>query len=225
VSLLLGWLVLVIALTVATENGSLRVEALASSPVRFEQGKLWFLFTSGLIVQQPIVISLASFVALATLVFVVCGTRLLWIVAVAGHVGSTVLAYSALAAVRAVDPPSFQGLLSHPDYGVSAISAAWLGAIAAAGWRRRGQTVRGRIGIGFAVFAIAVFAYMLRRGLTILDSDHVIAFAIGIALVVSKRGLLVSHPEGARAELGPQFADASTRSSSATSAAQPASRV
>jgi hypothetical protein len=222
---LLAWLVLVIALTVATENGSLRVQALASSPVRFEQGKLWFLLTSGLIVQQPIVISLASFVALAALVLLVCGTRLLWIVAVAGHIGSTVLAYLALATVRAFDPPRFQALLSRPDYGVSAISAAWLGAIAAAGWRRRGQTTRGRIAIGCAVLAVAVFAYMLRRGITILDSDHVIAFAIGITLVVSRRGLPVSDPEGARAELGSQFADAQQRSSSATSSAQTASRA
>ena len=185
-SALLAWMALVVALTVATESGSLRVAALASSPSKIGDGKVWYLLTSGLVVQHPIVISLASFIALAGLVLVVCGIRLFWIVSFVGHVGSTVLAYSALATVRVFDPHSFQALVSRPDYGVSAISAAWLGAIAAAGWRQRGQTTRGRIAIGLAVLAIAAFAYMVRGGLTILDSDHVIAFGIGIALVVTK---------------------------------------
>jgi hypothetical protein len=186
-STLFAWLALVIALTVATASRSLRVDALASSPHKIEQGKVWFLLTSGLIVQRPVAISLASFIALAGLVLVVCGARLLWIVGVVGHAGSTVLAYGALATVRAFDPQSFQSLLSHPDYGASAISAAWLGAIAAAGWCQRGRTIRGRIAIGLAVLAIAAFAYMLRGGVNILDSDHVFGFTIGIALVVYKR--------------------------------------
>jgi hypothetical protein len=183
-SALLAWLGLVVGLTVATADKSLPVDALASSPRKIDQGKLWFLITSGLVVQHPIEISLACFIVLAGLMLAVCGMRLFWIAAVTGHVVSTVLAYGVFATVRAVDPRSFQALLSSPDYGVSAISAAWLGAIAAAGWRQRGQTARGRIGIAFAVLAIAVFAYTLRGGLNILDSDHVIAFVIGIGLVV-----------------------------------------
>jgi hypothetical protein len=184
-SALLTWLVLVVGLTVATADKSLSVDVLASSPRKIEQGKVWFLLTSGLVVQHPIEISLACFFVLAGLMLAVCGLRLFWIAAVTGHVVSTVLAYGAFATVRAVDPRSFQPLLSSPDYGVSAISAAWLGAIAAAGWRRRGLTTRGRIGIAFAVLAVAVFGYTLRGGLNILDSDHVIAFVIGVGLVVA----------------------------------------
>ncbi|HEX6489887.1 MAG TPA: hypothetical protein VF002_00785 [Gaiellaceae bacterium] len=218
---MVAWFLVVIGLTLATVDGSLKVTSLASSPVKFEQGKVWFLLTSGLIVQHPIAISLLSFVALAVLVLAVCGQRLLWVSAVAGHVGSTVLAYSALATVRVFDPSSFQTLLSRPDYGVSAVGAAWLGAIAAAGWRRRGQTARGRIAIGFAVAAVAVFAYMLRGGLTILDSDHVLAFGIGIALVVAQRGFV---SQGLVQGLRPQVAEARARST-ASSSAQHASRV
>lgn len=182
----------VVALTVATATGGLSVDALASSPSKIDHGKVWVLLTSGLVVQHPILISLASFIALGVLVIFVCGTRLFWVVGVAGHVGSTILAYSAFAAARAFDPGSYQALLTRPDYGVSAISAAWLGAVAAAGWRRRGQTTRGRLAIGLAVLATAVFAYMIRGGITILDSDHVIAFTIGVALVAYVRRRTVS---------------------------------
>jgi len=35
------------------------------------------------------------------------------------------------------------------------------------------------------VLAVAVFGYTLRGGLNILDSDHVIAFVIGVGLVVA----------------------------------------
>lgn len=201
-SALLAWLGLVVGLTVATADKSLPVDALASSPRKIEQGKLWFLLTSGLVVQHPIAISLACFIALAALMLAVCGVRLFWIAAATGHVVSTVLAYGAFATVRAFDPRSFQVLLTSPDYGVSAISAAWLGAIAAAGWRQRGLTTRGRIGIAFAVVAIAVFAYTLRGGLNVLDSDHVIAFAIGVALVAaSNRRRASPTPEPASQRL------------------------
>jgi hypothetical protein len=183
---------LVIALTVATASRALRVDALASSPSKIDHGKVWVLFTSALVVQHPILISLASFIALGALVILVCGTQLFWIVGVVGHIGSTVLAYSAVAAVRAFDPGSYQALLTRPDYGVSAISAAWLGAVAAAAWRQRGQTTRGRIAIGLAVLAVAAFAYMIRGGITILDSDHVIAFTIGVAIVAYTRRRAVS---------------------------------
>ena len=86
---------------------------------------------------------------------------------------------------RLAEPHAFQGLLSRPDYGVSAISAAWLGAVAAAGWTRRGQTLEGRAAIALACAAIALFAWMLRGALTVLDSDHIFAFAVGLALALT----------------------------------------
>lgn len=195
VTTLVAWVAVVIGFTIATTSGSLRVDALASSPHKIEQGKVWYLLTSGLLVQHPIIISLASFIALAGLVLVVCGARIFWIAAVVGHIASTVFAYSAIATARAFDPHSFQALISRPDYGVSAISAAWLGAVATAGWNHRGQTTRGRIAIVLAVLAISAFAYTLRRGITILDSDHLIAFLIGVALVLaSTRRRVASAP-------------------------------
>ena len=181
-SALVGWLVCVCLLTAATQTRSLRIGVLASSPNKIVHGKLWSLLTCGLVVQQPLLISLLCLAALAGLAVVVCGPRLLWITAVAGHICSTLIAYAALAVLRALRPHAFSALLTRPDYGVSAISAAWLGALAATGWQWRDQTRRGRLPIVLAVAATALFAFMLRHGLTVLDSDHVFAFAIGVVL-------------------------------------------
>jgi hypothetical protein len=181
-SALVGWLVCVCLLTAATHTRILQIGALASSPNKIVHGKLWSLLTSGLVVQQPLLISLLCLAALAGLAVVVCGPRLLWITAATGHICSTLGAYSALAMLRALRPHAFSALLARPDYGVSAISAAWLGALAATGWQWRDQTRRGKLSIVLAVAATALFAFMLRRGLTILDSDHVFAFAIGVVL-------------------------------------------
>src|SRR5207248_4372188 len=56
---------------------------------------------------------------------------------------------------------------------------------AAAGWRTRGQTSAGRLAIVLGSAAVALFAYTLHPGLTIFASEHVIAFAIGVAVGVA----------------------------------------
>jgi hypothetical protein len=180
-SALVGWLVCVCLLTAATQTRSLRIGALASSPNKIVHGKLWSLLTCGLVVQQPLLISLLCLAALAGLAVVVCGPRLLWSTAAAGHICSTLVAYAALAVLRA--SPARLLSAAHPsrlwrlgDLGCMAWGPA------ATGWQWRDQTRRGRLSIVLAVAATALFAFMLRHGLTILDSDHVFAFAIGVVL-------------------------------------------
>ena len=196
------------ALTFAHVERLVSTGSVAASPEQIAEGRVWLLVTSGLLVQQPIVVSLVSFVALAVFVFVICGVRVLWLSALVGHVLSTVIAYALLAAVRSTDHDVFQGLLSAPDYGVSAIAAAWLGAIAYTMWGRRGSSLRGRAAIVLSCVAVALFAWMMQRHaqrhLTFLDSEHAFAFVLGILVVRNRwpsRATLGQHaPVPARAE-------------------------
>lgn len=184
-------------LTVIHTERLLATSAVAASPEQIGKGRVWLLLTSGLLVQRPIVLSLASVIALACVVLVVCGTRALWVSALLGHVLSTVVTYGLVASARTVDPDAYRSLLRMPDYGVSAIAAAWLGAIAYSAWRRRGSSLGGKAAIVLSCIAVAVFAWMVQRHaqrhLTFLDSEHGFAFLFGI-LAVQTRWHAGLHP-------------------------------
>ena len=136
--------------------------------------------SSGAIAADPLVWSLLSFCGLAFLTPAVCGWRIFWFAALAGQTFSTLLGYSVVGMARLVEPDAFQRLVTAPDYGVSAMSAAWLGAVATVGWRRRGESSR-RAAILIGCVAAAALAWFVRgRGLDVLDSEHVFAFAIGV---------------------------------------------
>lgn len=171
--------VLVTAVTIASRAGLVSADTLSASPRRIAHGKVWLLISNGLLVQRPLALCLFSFVVLIFLTPLVCGTRVFVASAAVGHVGSTLLAYALVGGVYTVDPAAVRNLISYPDYGVSAIQAAWIGAIAATLWRRRGQTRRGRVLVVAAVLAVTGIAYSVRSDLTLLDSDHFFAFAIG----------------------------------------------
>ena len=77
-----------------------------------------------------------------------------------------------------------------PDYGLSAIIAAWLGAIARVLWLRHPSTAH-RVLILLASAGCAGIGLALRPDVTFLDTEHLLAYAIGAALVDvrSLRGL------------------------------------
>lgn len=176
-----------VTLTVAHVQGRLPTRELAASPARIADGQEWLLLTSGLVVQRPVVLSLISFVLLALLVLWMCGPVVMWLVMIAGHVFSTLVAYGLLAVLRAVDPASYAALWQADDYGVSAIAAGWLGVVACSAWSRRGSSARGRAAVVVACAAVGVFALMVERhvqgNLTFLESEHVFAFAFGVLAV------------------------------------------
>jgi hypothetical protein len=179
--LLLGALVVVVSgLTTAERARLIPLTALAASPHAVAEARLWSLLTSALLVQAPLFWSLASFALLGALALRVCGARVLWTSALAGHIGSTLLVYALLASTRTFDRDSFQAVQGAPDYGVSAISAAWLGAIAAVSWQAKNRTLRGKIATVLAVGATALFGWMLHNHVGFLDLEHVIAFVIGV---------------------------------------------
>jgi hypothetical protein len=157
---------------------------LSSSPRRIATGKFWLLFTNALIADHPRGASFLSLVLFGGLALVVCGPRLLWVAGAMGHVFSTLCVYSMIALTRLVDPGAFEHVLSATDIGVSAICAAWLGAVAAVLWRRPGWKRTRRLGIAASCALVGLSAWLFHPQLTALDTDHVFAFAIGAAVAV-----------------------------------------
>jgi hypothetical protein len=182
-SLALGWIAAVVVLSAVARARPRWLVSVAASPDRIAKGKLWYLLTSGMLVDRPILISIACFVALAVLAWRMCGSRTFWWAAILGQVAATVLVYALIAAVRSVVPAGFESVMASPDYGVSTISAAWLGSIATVCWRGRGRSARGRFSIAAACAAVGLFAYSLRPDINVLSSEHPVAFALGIAAV------------------------------------------
>jgi type IV secretory pathway VirB2 component (pilin) len=181
----LGSLVAVVSgLTAAERAHLIPLSVLAASPHAVAESRFWLLLTSALLVQSPLFWSLVAFALLGALTLEVCGRRVFWISALAGHIGSTLVVYALLAFARTFDPRAFQAVLKAPDYGVSAISAAWLGAIASVSWQARERTLRGKIATVLAVLATALFGWMLHTHVSFLDLEHVVAFVIGITVAV-----------------------------------------
>jgi len=142
-----------------------------------------FLVTLGAIGSRFIFGS-ATLVLFGIVTIYVCGSRILWTAAAMGHVFSTLCVYSMIALARFVDSNAFDSVLSGRDIGVSAICAAWLGAVAATLWRRPGRTRNGKIAIAAGVVLVGTCAYFVNPDLTALDSDHAYAFAIGAAVAL-----------------------------------------
>jgi len=161
--------VVVSVVTVLTRLGALSLRDLASTPQGVADGREWQLLTSAFVADRPAVPSVVGFtiVGLAALAF--AGARILWTAAVAGHVLATVIVYAALDVAQVT--------VSRPDYGTSAIIAAWIGVIACCLWRRGAAGAA----VGLCVVA-AVVAWFFRPDLDILDTEHAVALAVGIGV-------------------------------------------
>lgn len=177
----LVWIAAVVVISLVTRARASWVASLAASPERVREGKLWFLVSSGMLVDHPIGISLVFFVGLAIVVLLFCGVRTFWWAAFLGQVAATVLVYASIGVARWFVPAALESVVVSPDYGVSTISAAWLGASAVVAWRGRGRSAIGRISIALSCAAVGVFAYSVRPDLGVLSSEHLIAFGLGIA--------------------------------------------
>jgi hypothetical protein len=197
---LLALVALVSSLTALERSGALSLANLAASPREVADGRVWLLVSNGLIAANPLFWSLLSFCGLGFVTLAVCGSRIFWVAAVVGQTLSTVLAYALIGVGRLLEPGAFHQLVSASDYGVSAISAAWLGALAAAGWRKRSESTA-RAVIVLSCVAAASLAWFVRgRGLNALDSEHVFAFIIGVVVggglgLRWKRSLPLRRPE------------------------------
>ena len=182
-----GFLAAVTALTLAQRAGAFPVSAIAATPDSFWDGRLWLLLTSAPVAQSPLSLSLISLVVVALAVLWSCGSRVLWLSAVIGHAGSTLVLYAAIGALALADRDTVSNLLSEEDYGVSAIFAAWLGAAAARCWLRRRGAWEEKVGVVLVCLGTGLVAWLVRGEPTpsVLDSEHVVAFAVGAAIAAA----------------------------------------
>ena len=158
-----------ITLVTALERiGVIPLRELASSPAVVEDGRVWLLATSAFVADRPVLPSIAGFLVVGLAVWALCGSRVLWTAAAGGHVLGTVSVYAALDAVSAA--------VGRPDFGTSAIIAAWIGVIAyrlhARGW--------GWAAVGLCA-ASALVGWLLRPDLDVLDWEYAAALAVGAA--------------------------------------------
>jgi hypothetical protein len=164
------------AVTAFVRAGEVPLRALASSPAEFADGRVWLLATSALVADRPAVASIGGFVLVGLVATALCSASVAWTTAVAGHVLSAAAVYLALGVVRVLDPRAFGGALHLPDYGTSAVVAAWIGAIAYVLWSR------GRPATAACLVVVsALVGWLCKGSLTVIDTEHAAALAIGAA--------------------------------------------
>jgi hypothetical protein len=167
--------------TVANRLGDLPVSTLAATPRVIGDGRLWLIPSSGLLADRPAIPSLVGFWIVAIAVLVICSVRVVVGAAIAGHTLSAFGVYGIIGLARLADPDAFASMMRVADYGLSAIIAAWLGATARVLWARYPTRLHhGLIAVGS--IACAGIGLAFRPDVTFLDSEHILAYAIGIAL-------------------------------------------
>ena len=155
--------------TVLIRLGVLSLQGLASTPQGVARGHEWQLLTSAFVADRPAIPSVLGFTVVGLAAFAIAGARILWAAAIAGHLLATVVVYGALDVAGVT--------VTRPDYGTSAIIAAWIGVIAYVAWRR---------GLALAALGLCVVAgvvgWLFRPDLDILDTEHAVALAVGISV-------------------------------------------
>jgi hypothetical protein len=178
-----GLVFIVAALTLATRAHELPLSPFVGSAAKIAAGQVWVVPASALIVDRPALIGLAAFALLAAATLRFCGARTFWLAAALGHAGSTLLVYGIIGSARLADPHMFTRAFVTPDFGVSAMQGAWVGAITATAWSRVGADHRRRAVVGAALCGLAGVAWWLHPDPSILTTEHLFAFFIGCAIV------------------------------------------
>ncbi|HZS24654.1 MAG TPA: hypothetical protein VFA30_06650 [Gaiellaceae bacterium] len=171
------------AVTAAARAGAVPLRALAATPQAVLDGRIWLLATSAVVADRPAAASILGFLVVGLVVVRLCGPRVAWAAGAGGHVVSALVLYAALGATRLVDPDGVQDLLHLPDFGTSAVIAAWIGAVACVLWQR------GRRTEGVALVVVSgLVGWYLKGALDALDAEHVVALAVGAAAVRLRPG-------------------------------------
>lgn len=154
--------------------------ALASSPQGVLRGEWWGLLTSGLVVAGDPAFEVPATVLAVILLIRWGGVATFWRAAIAGHVGATLLAYGGLALVWVFARSDLDlGVLDAPDYGISCVWAASVGALL--GLHRR----RSRPGRWLGTLsAVGGFFLWVELKPDLVGVEHLLAFAVGIAVGV-----------------------------------------
>jgi hypothetical protein len=183
----LGLVCVVTGITLATRAHGLPLTPFVASAAKVASGQVWVLPASALVVDRPVLIGLAAFAVLAVATLRFCGARTFWLAAAVGHAGSTLLVYAIIGSAQLADPDTFAGAAVRPDFGVSAIQGAWVGAITATAWSRAGTDHRNRSLVAAGVCAVAGVGWWLHPDPSILTTEHLFAFLIGCGIVSWRR--------------------------------------
>jgi hypothetical protein len=166
----------VIVVTILVRSDDLSVSEIDSSADGVADGQLLRLLTSGIAVAGPLAvwqIALGAFVA--AVVIRREGAAVWWVAALVGHIGSALISYAIVGLASALGSASAEDAANDPDYGISAVLGASLGALFASGARAGDRMITG--------FGIAGFVGLLPFSLGWLDIEHPVAFALGAAVV------------------------------------------
>ena len=162
--------------TAAARISQVPLRTLAATPQSVADGRVWLLATSALVADRPAFASILGFLAVGMVAVLLCGTRVVWVAAAAGHIFSAAIVYVGIGLVRLTDPRAFESAVGLRDFGTSAIVAAWIGAIAYSLWRR------GRHVPAVALCVVsALIGWYCKGTLTVLDWEHLFALGFGAA--------------------------------------------
>lgn len=167
----------VIVVTILVRSGDLGASEIDSSADELADGQALRLLTSGIVVEGPLAAWQIGFGALAAAVVIRReGAAVWWAAVLAGHVGSALIAYAIIGFGSAVGSASAEDAANDPDYGISAVLGATLGALLASGLRR-GDRMIGALGI-VAFFGLLPFS------IGWVDIEHLLAFGLGAGVVL-----------------------------------------
>jgi hypothetical protein len=171
------WLSAVAAIAVLrSADGWPRSSVLASSPSDVATGRLWSLITSGLVVTRPAGVQIAAAAVLVPAVVALLGGAGFWWAALAGHVGSALIAYAGLGVLWLVARADVDSTVGDPDYGISCINAAAAGALVAVVLRERPRRLR------IALIAAVTAALAVVPPFGLASVEHGLAFGLGAAV-------------------------------------------
>jgi hypothetical protein len=181
-ALALGWLAAVALIRIAGVD--LTPPDIGASPDALVAGDVGRLLSSSLIIDAQL--PLLQVVLLAAVTAVVLhrhGPRLWWIAALAGHVGSALIAYAIIALGIALGFDSAERIADDWDYGISCVMAAQFGVLFAGSVRR----LRGGHGGRVDRLMLVATSLGLLTWLATIDwygIEHPIAFALGAGVLV-----------------------------------------
>lgn len=177
-----AWLVAVIAIQV--DGTAFAPDEIGSSPQALVNGSVGRLLSSSLIIENTLPwLQLVLLVAACVLVLVRLGPVVWWCAALAGHVGSALVAYGVIGVADALGVESAERVTGKWDYGISCVFAALLGVLAAAAARRLQGGRGGRVDIGLLVGALAALGFWFAT-LDWYGIEHQLAFAVGVAVLL-----------------------------------------
>jgi hypothetical protein len=152
---------------VAVLTATADTAALQSSADLVADGEVWRLLTSGLVVDGIAAPQIALTAVVAFVVVHRQGAMIWWAAVLVGHVGSALLAYAIIGIAILLGSDGAQAAADDPDFGISCVLGASLGALFASGYR-----VLGAVG----------FALLLPFSLDWYGPEHPLSFALGAAV-------------------------------------------